>query len=78
MLHHSAQKLKFIVDAARRNSLPHRRADLLAAFLLVFADEFEIDPPSCTLAPINFSICLKIRLSRASVPSRFVAPFQLK
>src|SRR5690242_2045343 len=43
MLHHSAQELNFIVDAARRYSLPHRWADLLAAFLLILADEFEVD-----------------------------------
>jgi hypothetical protein len=44
MLHHSPQKLKFVVDTARRDSFPHRRADLFATFLLIFADEFEIDP----------------------------------
>jgi hypothetical protein len=45
VLHHSAQHLKLIIDTARRDGFAHRRADLLATFLLIFANELQVDSP---------------------------------
>ena len=45
MLHHPTQELEFVVDTPRRNRPAHGRANLRAAFLLIFANQFEVDSP---------------------------------